>query len=98
MTFVIKRMTRDEMFRLYPRKWLALGDADAGFFRKSSNTGNLGAILLAVCDTQKEAISVPFKGENYKVNGRGVCNSLHWEKEWDDNYDDWFMYDIGATH
>ena len=35
MTLINKRMTRDEMFRLYPNQWIAYGDADEdenGFF------------------------------------------------------------------
>ena len=95
MTIINKRMSRDEMFQLYPNQWIAFGDEDEGFYwRDGQNTGHLTALLIALCGSQKEAILVPFEGDVYSVNSRGVINSKWWEEN-DDEY--WFTYDIAGT-
>ena len=47
--------------------------------------------MIALCDSQKEAILVPHEGIGYKVIGRGVINSTWWEEN---DYEDFFMFDI----
>ena len=95
MVLINKRMTRDEMFKLYPNQWIAYGDADEdenGFFSdRYSDNGCYTALLIAICNSQKEAILVPFEGDDYKVTGMGVINSIWWEESY---CEDFFLYDI----
>ena len=89
MQIINKRMTRDEMFKQYPRKWLSYGfeveeDDDWKFANRNSSDGSYSAILIAVCDTEIEAVKVPFMGNGYKVKGMGVTNSIFWEDDYDE--------------
>ena len=86
MKLINKRMTMNEMFRLYPNQWIAYGDPDDNFDDEHNSDGEDTAILIAICDTQHEAIMIPFEGEGYKVTGMGVCNSKHWKEETNEEY------------
>ena len=95
MQLINRRMTRKEMFELYPNEWIAFGDEEDGFYSEKEGTEHFTALLLFICNSQKEAIAVPFKGNGYTVNSRGVINSRWWNDD-EEEYDEWFTYDIAG--
>ena len=86
MQLINKRMTQKEMFELYPRQWIAYGDAEEDengmFGDPNSLNWYYSALLIAICDSCPEAVQVPFEGPGYSVMGRGVINSVEWEEDY----------------
>lgn len=82
-------MTRDEMFKLYPRQWLIYGfetegEDDWRFADPNSTDGSYSALLIAVCDSHEETMTVGFEGDGYNVKGIGTTNSMYWDDDYEE--------------
>ena len=79
MEFVRKRMTREEMFVRFPKKYLLLTDEEKGFGDLCSEANTYRAYVLATFDSRSEAYG--FDNDEVPCEGSSVVCSEDYTEE-----------------